>query len=254
MMTALRSAAAALETLVFPRFCALCDAHAERPGVCERCRSRILERATPSCRRCARPVRQEQMETNPHSCPKCRNGVALYDSAIALAAYEDELRALCLKIKSRTRAWLAETLADMLLDGRRDSADAWLRAGQGAATLVVPVPLHWSRRLERGYNQAEAIAQVLGRRLGLRVCHPLRRVKRTRKLASLSRDEREKELRKAFGARAGAGRMLAGCDVILVDDILTTGTTCSMAARVLKRHGAGRVLALVIARAGDQPR
>ena len=85
------------------------------------------------------------------------------------------------------------------------------------------------------------------RRLGLRVARPLRRVKRTDRLAGAGRTERAERLRGAFRARTGPS--LAGRTVLLVDDILTTGATCGSAARALKSAGAARVVAVVIARA-----
>ena len=111
----------------------------------------------------------------------------------------------------------------------------------------MPVPLHWRRRLERGYNQAEALADALARRLGLRSARPLRRVKATAILAGAGRTERLERLRGAFRARRA--RPLDGRTVLLVDDILTTGATCGSAARALKKAGAARVVAVVVARA-----
>jgi predicted amidophosphoribosyltransferase len=115
----------------------------------------------------------------------------------------------------------------------------------------VPVPLHWRRRWQRGYNQAEALARGLAVRLALPVRQPLRRVVSTPHLAQIGRVERARVMRGAF--RAERTPALAGRPVLLVDDILTTGATCGAAARALKRGGAARVVAVVIGRAEGRP-
>ena len=113
-----------------------------------------------------------------------------------------------------------------------------------------PSPLHWWRRWQRGYNQAEALASGLARRLDLPVYQALRRVIATERLAQKGRTERADVMHGVFRARAS--RQLAGRTILLVDDILTTGATCGDAARALKRAGAARVVVVVIARAERQ--
>jgi hydroxymethylbilane synthase len=149
-----------------------------------------------------------------------------------------------LQLKHERNAWIAPWLMDLLVEGRseveREAEGSW----------VVPVPLHWRRRLARGYNQAEVLAERLAKRLGVRLAHPLRRVVATPPLARAGRTERARLLRDAFRARPSSG--LKGRTVLLVDDILTTGATCGAAARALKRAGAGRVVVVVIGRAGGE--
>jgi ComF family protein len=163
-----------------------------------------------------------------------------------MGPYEGPLRELCLRLKHERDAWLAPRLADLWVEARRDAV-----AGLPADTWIVPVPLHWWRHWRRGYNQAEALAVGLGRRLGLPVHRPLRRVVATEKLAGLTVTDRAKEMRKAFRARPTV--RLDGRTVLLVDDVLTTGATCGAAARALKQAGAARVVVAVIARTGRRP-
>jgi ComF family protein len=169
-----------------------------------------------------------------------------FDASLALGPYEGALRELCLRLKHERNAWLAPWLSDLLVEARRDAvgrlpADAW----------VVPVPLHWWRHWRRGYNQAEALACGLARRLGLSIRRPLRRVMATKKLAEMGPSERARVLRGAFRARPRPG--LTGRTVLLVDDVLTTGATCGAAARALKQAGAARVIVIIIARTGENP-
>src|SRR5262249_59116471 len=112
---------------------------------------------------------------------------------------------------------------------------------------VVPVPLHWLRRWQRGYNQSEAIARTLARALGV-PCQPhvVRRVRRTLTQANLSLTARRENMRGAFEPRRGAA--LRGKTVLLVDDVMTTGSTVHEAAPALKKGGAGRVILAALAR------
>lgn len=126
------------------------------------------------------------------------------------------------------------------LDGTAGAAER--EAPEGGAT-VVPVPLHWRRRLRRGYNQAEEIARPLAARLGFRFSRSLRRRRATPRQTSLSREHRRSNPAGAFVCR----RTIAGT-VILVDDVTTTGATLGAAAVCLKQAGARRVVALVAAR------
>jgi hydroxymethylbilane synthase len=228
--------------LVFPWTCLGCgdQSGALLGPLCEPCRGRLLDGAGARvCLRCALPV-----GPHPHlagGCSWCRRRPLGYDAALALGPYEGLLRALCLLLKHEQNAWLARRLADLLAEARGDEL-----AGLPRDAWIVPVPLHWRRRWQRGYNQAEALARRLSERLDLRLCQPLRRVKPTDHLAGRKAVERHRDMRDAFRARAASG--LKGRTILLVDDILTTGATSGAAARALKRAGARRVVVAVLAR------
>jgi ComF family protein len=115
-----------------------------------------------------------------------------------------------------------------------------------AAEVVIPVPLHWRRRLARGYNQSEVLARALAGALGL-PCRPvwLRRVRPTPQQTRQTPAGRRTNVRGAFRCRPWA--RLRGRTVLLVDDVLTTGSTCDEAARALRAAGAVRVVVAVLA-------
>jgi ComF family protein len=220
--------------------CPICAAESDGSPICRDCRDELADTGR-TCPRCA-------MSVGPWTrldggCDECR-GVALgFDAAIALGPYNGPIRDLCLRIKHRRDAWLAPWLAELVVEARRDALNREI--GSDSRAIVVPVPLHWRRRLGRGYNQAEAIADALADRLGLRMSLALRRIKGAAILAGAGRAERRERLRGAFRSRS----RLDGRTVLLVDDILTTGATCGAAARALKKAGAKRVVAVVIGRA-----
>jgi len=235
----------AVDDLVFPWTCLLCgtEGGALHGPFCASCRTYLLDAATAAgalaCPRCALPV-------GPHAdlrqgCVECRGRTLGFDAAVALGPYAESIRDLCLRLKHERNAWLAPWLGNLLGDARQSELaqlprDAW----------IGPVPLHWGRRLQRGYNQAEALARGLSRSLDLRVHQPLRRINATDRLARKTASDRVKVMRHAFRTRPERG--LNGRTILLVDDILTTGATCGAAARALKQAGAKRVIVAVLAR------
>jgi ComF family protein len=109
------------------------------------------------------------------------------------------------------------------------------------------MPLHWRKRLERGFNQSELLAKVLSKRTGIPVVNALRRRKSTTPQAGLTRAQRRTNVAGAF--EADQRERIDGRHVLLIDDVLTTGATASACAAVLKRAGARRVTVLTLARA-----
>jgi len=114
-----------------------------------------------------------------------------------------------------------------------------------AFDAVVPMPLHWRRRFERGFNQAALIAAQVARRRKIPVIHAVRRVRATRTQTGLTNAKRRDNVRGAF--RVGRGS-LQGLRILLVDDVMTTGATGSACASVLKKAGAKSVTLLTLAR------
>jgi ComF family protein len=139
-----------------------------------------------------------------------------------------------------------EALAEHL--GQFWAKEAGDRLAEFQANLVVPVPLHWRRRLARGYNQCDILAEHLARRLGLPL-RPrwLRRTRYTPFQTSRPTAERRANVAGVFQVRRGAA--LRGQTVLLIDDVMTTGSTASEAARALRTAGAARVVVAVLARA-----
>lgn len=237
----------AVDALACPRICPICDADADYSAFCPPCRAELLEAAGPACPRCAMPV-------GPHAllakgCSECRGRALGFDAAVALGPYQGPIRSLCLRLKHERDAWLARWVAALVAEARRPD----LQAELAARPWVVPVPLHWRKRLARGYNQAEALAQGLGRSWQLPVRSPLRRAVQTEALALMGRTERAKIMKDAFTVRRRFQSSLAGRTILLVDDILTSGATAGAASRALKRAGASRVVVVVVGRAEGRP-
>jgi ComF family protein len=176
-------------------------------------------------------------------CSRCRGVTLGFEGAACLGSHEGLLRGLILRLKHHTGEGLAEVLARLWAS---HTACALRASG---AEVVVPVPMHWWRRLARGYNQSEALARTLA--ASLRVpCHPrwVRRVRATRmQRHDMSPAARRENVHQAFRARAAAE--LKGKTILLVDDVMTSGSTVSEVARTLKLAGAAQVVVAVLARA-----
>lgn len=158
-----------------------------------------------------------------------------------LGHYAPPLRTLVHELKYRNRTKLAPLLGDaltslMMTDGLLKQAD-----------LLVPIPLHPARLRERGYNQSELLARRVSQLTGIPISGALRRVKNTKPQARIEDDDeaRKKNVKGAFAARSDAA--LRDKQVILIDDVTTTGATLDAAAQVLKQAGVRAVYALVIA-------
>lgn len=189
------------------------------------------------CVSCRTPFRNHFPLDTDGRCSLCRHGVQAFDAAYCFGAYEGALRELIHLYKYGRVRTLAAPLGALLAAGvpRDERFD-----------LIVPVPLHWRRQWRRGFNQSELLAREIGRRSGVEVRALLRRTRATRAQAGLSHSGRRENVRTAFRLRRRTS--LDGLRVLLVDDVLTTGSTASACARVLKRAGARRIAVVTVAR------
>jgi ComF family protein len=169
-----------------------------------------------------------------------------YDEARTLGCYDGALRQAVLKIKHARYEPLAAGLGLALAEP--------LRRRPLAATpeLIVPVPMFWLQRLWRGTNAAEVIAVALARELKLPIATNLLVCRRwLRKQSTLNTDERRRNVRGAF--RASWRFNIKNANIVLVDDVLTTGATAHEAARALRRAGAAAVAVAAVARSTHVP-
>jgi ComF family protein len=164
-----------------------------------------------------------------------------FERVIRLGLYEDSMRAACIRAKSATQSPLAAALANLLwLTELTDLMAA-------DVDLVVPVPQFVTRRIARPHHAAETISRVLAQRLNRPRHHTLlRKIRLTADQSELPRAERRVNLRDAFSVWPRA-RSLTAKTVLLVDDLLTTGSTANECARTLREAGAKKVFVAVLA-------
>jgi competence protein ComFC len=152
------------------------------------------------------------------------------------------VRFIVLQFKYNRQLHLRHPIAEWLREAMNDA-----RLRQRHFHLVIPVPLHRARLRERGFNQAEILAKILAQKINVPLSRALERVRYTTTQTAFDRVERMENLRGAFRLRKKIG--VRGLHVLLVDDILTTGSTLSECARVLREAGTQSVYAVTAARA-----
>ncbi len=228
--------------LVYPGHCLACGRPLgdHRASFCADCQGALFADPMPCCPRCAATVGPFGVVDG--CCTRCRDEGFAFEAALRLGPYDGLLRQVILCLKTQRGEGLAELLGERWAD----------QAGEAFRSLradaVVPVPLHFWRRMARGYNQSLAVARGLAGRLGL-PCRRwwLRRVRHTPPQTAQTAAGRKENVKGAFAVRTGAA--LRGCRVLLVDDVMTTGATSGEAARVLRAAGAAAVAVAVLARA-----
>jgi len=240
-----RRAADALLGAALAAPCLVCGTILDEPthgAVCDACWNSVRPLTPPLCDACGDPLPTWRTLSVPLGlCPRCRRRPRIVERSRAAGAYEGALREIVHALKYDARRSLARPLAALMRSRAGDLLDG--------IRIVVPVPLHWSRRRQRGFDQAWDLA----RHLGLPVCRALRRVRATPTQTSLPAAQRHRNVRDAFAATRRSA-MANGAIVLLVDDVSTTGATLDACARVLKACGAREVRALTAARAPTRPR
>ena len=242
----LRSLWVALRELVLPTHCVACERRAPRDApftlcsACGRAMAGLIE--VLHCPRCGRGAGPHAFDLD--GCSLCRGRPLRYDGLARVGPYKDPLKSLILAYKYGRQQDLGPVLGRLLAE--RVALAPWA----DLVDLVVPVPLHWRRRVGRGFNQAAGLAGEVVRATRRRlVSRPLLRVRSTAHQTRLPPSRRAENVRGAFAVR-GRAAALAGKHILLVDDVLTSGATMGECARTLKRAGAASVYAAVAAVAG----
>jgi ComF family protein len=235
-------------TALLAPVCAVCGAILDEPlsgCVCQSCWGSIRPITPPLCDRCGDPlaIQHQPPIPNPESpvggpCAQCDKTESAVDRARAVGEYEGALREIIHALKYERRRSLARPVAALM----RSRGAALL----GDTDFIVPVPLHWRREHQRGFNQARELAC----HLGPPVVNMLARRRRTRPQVELAADRRRANVEGAFRLRRPwcLRSSIEGRRVLLVDDVSTTGATLESCACVLKEGGASEVYALTAAR------
>lgn len=232
--------------LLYPPSCVLCEASlADGRALCEDCGKTLPRLEKPFCDSCGQPY--EGQITGPFDCPNCGGMRFAFDFARPAMRRDDRTLEMIHRLKYRREIHLAGDLGG-LMTGAFD--DPRLARAMKERWPLVPVPLHRKRMRWRHFNQAAEIARALGRQTGLPLLHGLKRLRSTSTQTALGRKQRLVNLRGAFALTRAGRRCLADkpTGVLLIDDVLTTGSTAHECARTLKRAGIKQVLVLTVMR------
>lgn len=228
----------ALLDFLLPPVCIACDAPVDEPGrLCPSCWPQVSFIAAPRCDRCGLPF--ELPVAMGAICGACIAAPPRFTTARCAARYGGPVRDLILRFKHGDRLDLAPALARWLVQAGDDCLTG--------ADALVPVPLHWRRRLVRRFNQSAELARGVSRLSGVPMMpDALVRARATPTQGRLGRLARLRNVARAFKVRHPD--VVAGRHLVLIDDVMTTGATIDACARALLAAGASRVDVLTVAR------
>ena len=230
----------AIASLLYPPVCAICRADVPAgEHLCDQCETKVVRIAPPFCQKCSEPF--QGAITGEFTCANCTHRTIHFDAAVAAYRSRGVVRQIIhdfkyarqIHLRLLVTRWLRAALDDARLAGCRFD-------------LIIPVPLHPARQRERGFNQASVLAELLRAEVSIPSKLVLERIRYTTTQTALDRAERMENLHNAFRLRKNAD--VRGLHVLLIDDVLTTGSTLSECARILKRAGAISVHAATAAR------
>jgi Predicted amidophosphoribosyltransferases len=220
--------------IFFPKTCPICEEILEKHReICRKCEKNLRYIREPKCKKCGKPFELEESGSELREyCTDCIKRTHHYESGMAVFQYSDELRESIYRFKYYNQRTYAKFYGRAMACYKRQIKDLGIQ-------ILIPVPISRKRKITRGYNQAELMAQALGRELNLPVDSGyLLREKNTLPQKELNEKERRNNLKNAFKI---SENVIKYKKVLLVDDIYTTGSTIDACALVLKQAGAEKV-------------
>lgn len=218
--------------LILPKECLGCGL--EGAWLCPDCRRQTISLKSFFCPKC------QKLNQNGEFCHACRKDSNLAGIIIA-AHYQKGALKEAIHVYKYEGIWgeLENYLAKLLIKRLTNH----LPSGK---KVIIPIPLHYKKQMERGFNQAERLARIISRKFNLPLeTKAIKRIKETDSQANLKKKDRLKNIKGAFKIKSA--KNIKGRTILLLDDVATTGTTLNEAARVLKKNGARRVWGVVIA-------
>lgn len=225
--------------ILYPRHCPVCHEITVPWGrkICDTCKDKLKPIYGARCFCCSKPLQREEQEY----CKDCRKA-RQFQQGLGIFPYSTLLQNSLFQLKYGKRQEYGTFYGEFAAYYSREKIEKW------RINLIIPIPLHLRRLEKRGYNQAGIIAEALGKKLGIPVDERiLKRQKNTKPQKELNHQERQKNMRNAFVAR----KKLEGENILLVDDIYTTGSTIEEAAKELKKAGAQKIFFLTVAIGAD---
>jgi len=231
-----------LLSLVYPQECRVCFRHIENSddgAACSGCwaETRTLDGSQMLCAKCGAFFGDKRASVDVY-CRKCDDH--FYDRAVAAGIYEKAIAASVVKLKTVP-----------VIDARLRSLviAAFNRSGFDDADLIIPIPLGRRRRIERGFNQAELIGKIIAAHSGVKLDTNSVRRKGHSPMHRVAMDAKARDLTVRNTFEVTRPKLVHGKDILLVDDVFTSGATTSHCAKSLKKNGANRVNVLTLARA-----
>lgn len=213
--------------IVYPSVCHFCETFVEGDlCLCESCEEKLTKLEHPYCKKCAEPF--EGVINESFTCPNCHGVNLAFDFALSALKSSSQAKDMVHHFKYARQQYLVRVMAQMMAEFYYEnsvlSEEKW---------LLVPVPMHWWRKMRRSYNQAELLAGWLAQHLKLNKAHLLTRKRCTKNQTLLDRKGRLENLAGAIRLRTQT--IPHGTNILLIDDVLTTGSTAHECAKVLRQ-------------------
>ena len=219
--------------LFYPNTCCFCG-KVSVTSVCSQCEKAVEYVKEPVCKKCGKPIRCEENEY----CSDCIETPKIFEQGKSIWVHTGCVRWSIYQFKYHNRRVYGEYYASEMYRLYKEKIKEW------NIDVIVPVPLHWKRRLSRGYNQAEVLARALAKKTGIMMrTNLVKRKKNTRPQKKLSHGERSKNVKNAFCVTELESGMR---NILIIDDIYTTGNTMNEMAKCLYSKGAQKVFFLTI--------
>lgn len=237
-----------LINLLYPALCQACGKKSESPeeNICKDCLKKIKKRLPPFCTKCGKQLRGDpelQLE-----CSDCKNDEIYFDRAFSVCYYSGTLKGLIHNFKYKKISSLIKEFSDLTLGFIRQYDIC------KDIDLVLPVPMHRRRLIKREINTSHVMARDAAKRLGIRYDPGiLKKHKYTPPQSSLKRHDRIKNIRGSFCIKKAKAPALYNKNILIIDDLFTTGSTVNECARILKEAGCGNIDVITLAR-GDSAR
>lgn len=223
---------------LLPTKCITCSSFTNGQSLaCGECWPKLHFLTGSMCKICGLPFAINAPEFANLTCPKCLTHKPPYNAARSLLKFDDIARKLIHHFKYYDKTHLAKYFADMFIAQHKDLCNV---------DLIIPVPMHKIKRLFRLYNPPQILAKELAKKLQIPCRNDiLLKGKLTKSQTSLSRKERLHNLKNSFLIKNS--QTLSGKTILLIDDVMTTGTTINLCAKILKKHGARKIHVFTIA-------
>lgn len=207
--------------IIYPKTCCFCGKVSEKE-LCKECAEKVVYITEPRCKKCGKPVRYEEQEY----CYDCQKNVHTYEQGRSIWMHKMPVSLSIYQFKYKNRRIYGEFYAKEMFRIYGRLIREW------GVEVIIPIPLHRKKKRLRGYNQAEIIARNLGEIMDIPVdCKSVIRNRYTRPQKELNDKERKKNLKQAFSITSQWANYK---NVLVIDDIYTTGSTIDAVSRVLK--------------------
>lgn len=226
-----------LKNALFPAKCDFCNNFVDTVGLCAECWSKITWITEPKCKICGLPFSVDIDQI----CTQCISNKPYFDKAISVFVYNEFSKQIILRFKHSDATYLYEQLASWMYRSATSEITN--------ADIIIPVPIHFLKRLKRKYNQSELLAQEVSQLSGIKY-EPriLMKIKKTLPQEGLSGKERRKNIVGSFGIDENFKDLIVDKNIVLIDDVFTTGATVNECSKVLKKFGAKTITVVTLAR------